>query len=213
MVMDIVVADVPPKFGMLLSREWIKRLGVTLQNDLFYAIVPVFGGEQRRLYREYQLAYIISDEKEPTNHTVYSVDTGLGSCILQIDDSLSSSLQLRKPIFQSSEFERTPIWSMFFDGSSSKESTGVGVVFISPSKETIHLSFKLDFKVKINIAEYEALVLGLNVAKDMDIQGMKIFGDVDLIIQQIKNNFQAKHFRIKEYRDEVWNLIDSFSRF
>jgi hypothetical protein len=27
MVMDIVVADVPPKFGMLLSRSWIKRLG------------------------------------------------------------------------------------------------------------------------------------------------------------------------------------------
>jgi hypothetical protein len=26
-VMDIVVADVPPKFRMLLSRSWIKRLG------------------------------------------------------------------------------------------------------------------------------------------------------------------------------------------
>ena len=30
MVMDIVVADVPPKFGMLLYRSWIKRLGGTL---------------------------------------------------------------------------------------------------------------------------------------------------------------------------------------
>jgi hypothetical protein len=28
-VMDIVVADVPPKFGMLLSRSWIKNLGGT----------------------------------------------------------------------------------------------------------------------------------------------------------------------------------------
>ena len=28
-VMDVVVADVPPKFGMLLSRYWIKRLGGT----------------------------------------------------------------------------------------------------------------------------------------------------------------------------------------
>jgi ribonuclease HI len=213
MVMDIVVADVPPKFGMLLSRAWIKRLGGTLQNDLSYAIVPVFGGEQRRLYREAQLAYIISDEKEPTNHPIYSVDTGLGSCILQIDDSQSSSLQLRKPIFQSSEVESTPIWSMFFDGACSRESAGAGVVFVSPSKETIHLSFKLDFKVTNNIAEYEALVLGLNVAKDMNIQGLKVYGDVDLIIQQIKNTFQAKHVRLKAYRDEVWNLIDSFLAF
>jgi hypothetical protein len=29
-VMDIVVVDVPPKFGMLLSRSWIKRLGRNL---------------------------------------------------------------------------------------------------------------------------------------------------------------------------------------
>jgi len=39
MVMDIVVADVPPKFGMLLSRAWIKILGGTMQNDLSYAVV------------------------------------------------------------------------------------------------------------------------------------------------------------------------------
>ena len=98
MVMDIVVVDVPPKFGMLLSRAWIKRLGGTFQNDLSYATVPVFGGEQRRLYREAKLTYIISDEKEPTNHPIYLVDIGLGSCILHIDDSQSSSLHLRKPI-------------------------------------------------------------------------------------------------------------------
>jgi hypothetical protein len=29
-VMDIVVVDVPPNFGMLLSRYWIKSLGGTL---------------------------------------------------------------------------------------------------------------------------------------------------------------------------------------
>jgi hypothetical protein len=28
--MDIVVVDAPPKFGMLLSRSWIKILGETL---------------------------------------------------------------------------------------------------------------------------------------------------------------------------------------
>jgi ribonuclease HI len=29
-VMYIIVADVPPKFGMLLSKSWIKRLEGTL---------------------------------------------------------------------------------------------------------------------------------------------------------------------------------------
>ena len=87
MMMDIVVADVLPKFGMLLSRGWIKRLGGTLQNDLSYATVLVFGGEGRRLYKEAQLAYIISDEKNPTNHPIYDVETDFGACILQIEES------------------------------------------------------------------------------------------------------------------------------
>jgi hypothetical protein len=43
-LMDIVVVDVPPKFGMLLSRSWIKRLGGTLQMDLSYATIPIFWG-------------------------------------------------------------------------------------------------------------------------------------------------------------------------
>ena len=43
-VMDIVVADVPPKFGMLLSRSWIKRLGGNLHMDLTYDTILVFGG-------------------------------------------------------------------------------------------------------------------------------------------------------------------------
>jgi hypothetical protein len=51
-IMDIVVDDVPPKFGMLLSRSWIKILGGTLHMDLTYATIPVFGGEHRRLYKE-----------------------------------------------------------------------------------------------------------------------------------------------------------------
>jgi hypothetical protein len=99
MVMDIVVVDVPPKFGMLLSRSWIKRLGGTLQMDLSYATIPVFGGEHRRLYRESQLAYIISDEQNPTNHPIYVVDIDLGSSVLHFSDSLSVMLRSPKSYF------------------------------------------------------------------------------------------------------------------
>ena len=52
MMIDIVVADVPPKFGMFLSKGWMKWLGGTLQNDLSYVTIPVFEGESRRLYSE-----------------------------------------------------------------------------------------------------------------------------------------------------------------
>jgi len=100
MVMDVVVVDIPPKFSLLFSRSWRKRLGGALQMDLSYATIPVFGGEINRLYRENQLAYIISDGKKIVNHPIYALDTDFGSCILQIDDSQPTPLHLKKPTYQ-----------------------------------------------------------------------------------------------------------------
>jgi ribonuclease HI len=59
---------------------------------------------------------------------------------------------------------------MYFDGASSRDSVGVGVVFISPSQDVTTLSFKLEFETTNNIAKYEALFLGLKAAKDMKIE-------------------------------------------
>jgi ribonuclease HI len=108
---------------------------------------------------------------------------------MQIDDSQPDPLQLTKPTYQQTDGESTPMWSMFFDGASTKGSVGAGVVLISPSKEAIHLYFKLDFKNTNNIAECEALLLGLNYAKEMGIKGLKVFGDANLIIQQVNTTF------------------------
>ena len=81
LVMDVVVADVPPKFGMLLSRSWATKLQGTLQMDLSYVTIPVFG-TLRRLYRENRLAYMISNGENPENHPIYSIDIDMGSSIL-----------------------------------------------------------------------------------------------------------------------------------
>jgi ribonuclease HI len=211
-VMDIVVADVPPKFGMILSRSWIKRIGGTLQMDLTYATIPVFGGEHRRLYREAQLAYIVSDEADPTNHPIFSLDTDLGSILLQLTNTPEAPLQIRKKPIPPHEVSPsiTSVWKMFFDGASSKDGVGAGIVFVSPAQETISLSYKLEFEATNNVAEYEALTLGLRSAKDMGIKEISVFGDVELVVRQVRNIYQAKHPRLRSYRNEVWDLIDSF---
>ena len=86
---------------------------------------------------------------------------------------------------------------MYFDGASAQSSAGAGLVLISTSKENIHLSYKLDFKTTNNVAEYEALLLGVKAAKEMGIMCINIFGDADLIIQQVNNTFQTKNIRLK----------------
>lgn len=49
--------------------------------NLSYATIPVFC-EQRRLYRENHLAYMISNKENPENHPIYSIDTDMGSSML-----------------------------------------------------------------------------------------------------------------------------------
>ena len=90
---------------------------------------------------------------------------------------------------------------MFFDGACSKEGSGSGIVFISPSKEVVPLSYKLDFDTTNNINEYEALLVGLKAAKNMGIDKISVFGDSELIIHQIKNIYQTKQQRLKHYKN------------
>jgi ribonuclease HI len=61
---------------------------------------------------------------------------------------------------------------MFFDGASSREGVGAGVVLVSTIQEVISLSYKLEFETTNNVADYEALVLGLRDANDMGIKEM-----------------------------------------
>lgn len=49
-----------------------------------YATIPIFG-EQRRLYREHRLAYMICSKDSPKNHAIYVVDADLGYDILYND--------------------------------------------------------------------------------------------------------------------------------
>ena len=167
-IMDVVVADITPKFGMLLSRSWAKKVGGTLQMDLTYATILIFGGENRRLYIELQFAYIVTDDRNPTNHPLYAVEKDLGTCMLHFsdDNDVAGMLQVEKEkSVKCIREQEDELWQMYFDGSSSKEGVGAGVVLISPGGEVVRLMYKLEFITTNNTAEYEALLLGLRAAK------------------------------------------------
>ena len=66
LVMDVIVAYIPVKFGMLLSRSWSAKPKGSLQMDMSFATIHIFG-EQRRLYKEVILAYMVSSKDKPKN--------------------------------------------------------------------------------------------------------------------------------------------------
>ena len=96
---------------------------------------------------------------------------------------------------------------MSFDGAVSKEGAGAGIVINIPIGEPKLFSYKLHFKCTNNMAEYEALVLGLKVLKDLQVQRINIQGDSKLIIKQVQREYQTKNPRLKSYRNLVLDLI------
>ena len=79
--MDILVADIPPKYGMLLSRSWGAKLQGSLQLNMSYATILVFG-QLKRLYRETLMKYVVSSQEKPQNFPIYSVHLDMYSFIL-----------------------------------------------------------------------------------------------------------------------------------
>ena len=161
--MDIIVVDIPPRFSMLLSRSWFRKLGETLQMDLSYATIPVFRGKFRRLYRETQLAYIVSNHHNPVNHPIFEVGQDLGTSILHLSadqEVLNLVLSKEKVSEASSELsmEGNKVWKLFFDGASSREGARASVVLISPKNQTVTISYKLQFETTNNTVEYESLI-------------------------------------------------------
>ena len=76
---------------------------------------------------------------------------------------------------------------MYFDRAYSKAGKSAGIVIISPSNKIYNIVFRLEFEAPNNVAEYEALFLGLETAKDTDIKMLNIKGDSVLVILQLKN--------------------------
>jgi hypothetical protein len=96
MVMDVLVTDIPLKYGMLLSRSWGSKLKGTLQLDMSYATIPLFG-QQRRLYRETLMKYMVSSQEKPHNYPMYSTQTDLDYFILYNNgDTGEKSTQLEE---------------------------------------------------------------------------------------------------------------------
>ena len=83
-------------------------------------------------------------------------------------------------------------WTVQIDGSATKKVGGAGVVLISPKKETLKYVVRLQFPVTNNEVEYEALLTGLSLAKALEAKNLIVQADSQLIIGQVKGDYEAK---------------------
>jgi ribonuclease HI len=65
------------------------------------------------------------------------------------------------------ELPKEETWVVHVDGSSANQRSGVGVTLTSPEGEKFQYAIKLDFVTTNNEAEYEAVLAGLSIARQM----------------------------------------------
>jgi ribonuclease HI len=76
-------------------------------------------------------------------------------------------------------------WVMYFDGSYTLKGAEAGVVLIAPKGDILKYAIQLEFLATNNIVEYKELVMGLQLAKDLDIRLLLIRGDSQLVVKQV----------------------------
>ena len=91
------------------------------------------------------------------------------------------------------------LWSLYFDGSKSKEGARAGCLLIDPHRKRYFVACRLEFECTNNIAEYEALIQGLKKAIDLGAKALVVLGDSEIIIRQVRNTIHCIAGHLKNY--------------
>jgi ribonuclease HI len=100
-------------------------------------------------------------------------------------------------------------WIIFCDGSWGTFGAGAAAVLVAPSKVRTCYVARLDFSCTNNVAEYEALLLGLRKLKAMAI----LKTDSQVISGHVDKSSKARDPKLEKYLDTVRRLEASFEGF
>ncbi|GLJ07071.1 hypothetical protein SUGI_0057090 [Cryptomeria japonica] len=114
---------------------------------------------------------------------------------------------------QQGEQQNNELCQLYFDGSRSKVGSGGGVMLISPEGKKYFLAFRFSFSCTNNTAEYESLAHGLEWARKRNVKCLQVFGDSELVLNQVRGVNVTKNDVLKMYKYTVWDLIEEFDAF
>lgn len=103
------------------------------------------------------------------------------------------------------------IWKIFFDGSHTQNGAGLGILFVTPHGYTIPKSYKLFFSCINYIVEYKDLTNGIKMALEWRIIELHIYGDSQLVINQVNNDYQNKDDKLVPYKKLINTLSNYFT--
>ena len=104
-------------------------------------------------------------------------------------------------------------WVLSVDGSFNQQGSGAGIILEGPNGLLIEQALRFVFKESNNQAEYEALIAGMLLAKEMGARSLLAKSDSLLVTGQVTGEYQAKDPQMVVYLGYVQTLRGSFAMF
>jgi len=104
-------------------------------------------------------------------------------------------------------------WTLFFDGSTCDRGVGIGIVLISPQGRKYEFSLPIVATSTNNQAEYQALIKGLELLKEVHADAVEIFGDSMLVINQLAGSYECRSEVLITYYEKSMQLLREFKDF
>jgi len=83
-------------------------------------------------------------------------------------------------------------WTLFFDGSTCDRGVGIGIVLISPRGRKYEFSLPTVATSTNNQVEYQALIKGLELLREVHADAVEVFGDSMLVINQLARSYECR---------------------
>ncbi|RDX67363.1 Retrovirus-related Pol polyprotein from transposon 17.6, partial [Mucuna pruriens] len=104
-------------------------------------------------------------------------------------------------------------WYLSVDGSTNQAGSGAGVILEGPEGFLIEQSLHFDFRASNNQAEYEALLAGMRLARDLEVRTLIAKSDSKLVTRQVNNEYQTRDPQLARYKERAIKLAAGFERF
>ena len=90
---------------------------------------------------------------------------------------------------------------------------GIGIVIKDSHKKIIKELSEYIGEATNNIAEYSALIRGLEAAGDLGAEDIKVFMDSELVVKQLNGEYRVKDDRMKELFKQAFGFLKDFKSF
>ncbi|XP_020203942.1 uncharacterized protein LOC109789410 [Cajanus cajan] len=101
-------------------------------------------------------------------------------------------------------------WTIRVDGSSNNQCNGARVILEAPTGMELEQSLRFAFKASNNQAEYEALLAGLRLAREVGVRKLVCWTDSKVVSEQVNENFQVKDAHLLKYYHTFRNMCQFF---